>query len=685
MRVKKTEYRYLTQAVSMAMVVMTIAGALLLAACGSDELLPDGNGLSPEGAVGVRPLVEHEVTIGIGTSATRVGYQPVGDWLQLSWEADETIGVYIQQTNGSIVYAGQMTSHGAAGDRGTRVFNGTVAGKQGDESYIYLHPALTGETQGQPARGTIGFTSQTGAQSSTAHLTRLIPLVWREGNRLPENQGYAVHLTLSMQKDPGAISAITLRTMQQGTDGTTPDRIFPKAFKAEYLANDVNSTLPSAKTGLSLGEANYTDAITLTPTAGTFKAVKVGNEWKIEAYIAAASIKNLDVFRTKYDVKVEAEHGPFYFNEYISFPGQQSGNANDGLPMLANGKCYHLNTTMSQGVSYTVINDTYKVYSLLGMWNEYGKPYDPFGFIVYDGESDIAGAAIPSQLKDNKTAILTRYISQKASNGSPTWLGAGDGTLYDVTAIAYSNNLRQDNVIINNIEITKPTEVFVTFISEYGWNENLLGYYHYSGLDPESSFGVRKMLIFPNFSKPNHQPFNLGGSGSGSTAYGPNIGTPAQAPLLEFETVKLLYTDENGYSSTTFPAGTIIGFMMMIDTQAQENSPKSGYDLLKWSQWRLFTNTTWNKENTKANGAAADWPTISGYTRWNYFCSGDVCRDATPIPGLAIYGVKDTGHNDLNTAYGAMIFMVSTSDPSAMETWNKAYFNIGTGNLVIAK
>lgn len=117
--------------------------------------------------------------------------------------------------------------------------------------------------------------------------------------------------------------------------------------------------------------------------------------------------------------------------------------------------------------------------------------------------------------------------------------------------------------------------------------------------------------------------------------------------------------------------------MMMIDTEANENSPKSGYDLLKWSQWKLFTNTAWNADNS-------GWST--GYANANFFASGDVGSDAsgTLIPGLAIYGVKDNATNTYNTAYGAMIFMVSTSEPSAMQTHNKAYFNIGTGATVIA-
>lgn len=679
------------------LLVVSIVSAVLTS-CG--EAMEWNDTTTTNGAPDVqRQMVMHEVTVSIDDAATRVAYTPDNNiqdnntptnntpGLRLSWEADETLGVYIKKTDNSIVYAGTVSYTGGTAGYGVREFRGTVSKLNNGEQYIYMHPAVSDETVGSAAAGNIGYASQSGKLGSTAHLKQFVPLVWRDNGEpilTAEKQAYVVRVLLQFNEDPGKITSVALRTMKMGDDGTTPDKIFPKYFNTANLANGVNNTLATEKTaGTTLsGDAAYTDEITLGISSSVPK--KVGTMWKADAYIAVPSINNLDVFRTKYDVKVIAEKGTYY-SDYRSFPEQGSTTAATGLPMLTDGKCYNLRANMSKSYAMTIISEQFRVNSLLGMWNTYGKPYDPFGLVVYDGESVVSGASIPAQLKNNKDAILTRYKNN--GTGTPTWLGAGNGTLYDVTANAYSNNLRQDNVIINNIEITKPTEVFVTFISEFGWNENLLGYYHYDTDNvPESSIGVRKTLIFPNVSKPNHQPFNLNGSGSGSTGAGVNIGTPDQAPLREFETVKLLYTDANGYTSTTFPAGTIIGFMMMIDTEAQESSPKSGYNLLKWSQWRLFTNTTWNKENTRANGAAADWPLPYGYTRWNYFCSGDVCNGSgNPIQGLAIYGIKDDAKNDTNTAYGAMIFMVSTSDPSAMETWNKAYFNIGTGNIVISK
>lgn len=645
---KNKTYRYY-------LLLIGILGAVLLSACQGEELLADNSTPSTDAAADVRPLVEHTVSVAIDGTATRVAYQPLGDGLQLSWKANENLGVYIyNKTNSTYTYAGSILSTGTEGDRGVRHFTGTISAKNGGETYIYIHPFIDGETQGSTAHGHITLTTQSAALGSTTHLSSLIPLIWHEGSPFPTYHGYALHLSLAFNQDPGTITSVTLQTMDEV--GTTA--IFPAQFDAATMT----------------GGSTKNSAITLNVTSGT--ATKIGSVWTADAYLACTNA-DVDVFRTKFNVKVETGSNGTFYNEYRSFPGQEQANADDGLAMLANGKCYNLGAAMSEGAAPTIISTQYKVNSLLGMWNEYGKSTDPFHLVVYaGGDAELpTDGVMPQQLKDNKDAILLRYISQIAGNGTPTWLGPAAGSLY-ATGYSTAEELKQADVTVNNIEITQPTEVFVTFISEFGWNENLLGYYYYSGEAPSSN-SVVKTIIFPNVSKPNHQPFNLEGTGSGSTTTPANIGTPTQAPLREFETVKLLYTDAQGYTSTTFPKGTTIGFMMMIDTEAQENSPKSGYDLLKWSQWRLFTNTKWNTENSK-------W--LNTYANNNFFASGDVCNDSgAPIPGLAIYGVKDNATNTENTAYGAMIFMVSTKVPEAMKTYNKAYFNIGTGPLIVTK
>ncbi len=648
-----------------------------------------------------REVVELHITAPIDaagdtTGVRRIVYRDNGaGGLHPTWSFADSMAVYIERTDHSIIYAGKVVSEGTQVVDGVRKFGGKALQKAINEKYLYVYPYVEdGTAIGAATTRSIAWTSQSGALGRTDHISNLLPLVWREDvkhdNVLtpPERQGYVIRLRMLFHDYPGTISNVRIQTMARGNDGTTPDRIFPCRFSMANLGKEVNSTLDAKTEGTELSDTDYADALTLNVTGG--EAIKNNDGlYEAEAYLVCGNVQNLNVFSTKYHVVVKTVGGTSYsMSDYRSLRGQQTANRTNGLPMLGNDTVFTLTAKYSKGVCNTVINDQYGVHSLLGMWNDYGKGYDPIGLVVYaGGDAVLTPGTVPSQLADNKTDILTKYKNN--GTGTPTLFGAttygspAQNSIYAATAAAIADTKQRD-VTINNIEITRPTEVFVTFINEYGWNENLLGYYHYTGAAPEDAevMSMRKTLIFPNFSKPFHEPFNKQPEGTGLDKN--NIGQPSDAPLREYETVKLLYTDEHGFVSTIFPAGTTIGFMMMIDTKANEESPKRGFDLLNWGQWRLFTNTIWNETNTTANGANANWP-AGGYYRNNFFASADVCRDAEPVPGLAIYGVKDQGNNDLNTAYGAMIYMVSTGDPGAMLTHNSVYFNIGTGALVINK
>lgn len=657
------------------LLLISIVSAWIFSSCSGEELAVEQGGQATVVLADERQLVQHEVTVSLDGVSTRVEYASKDNGLSLSWEAEETLGVYIHKADNSIIYAGTMTGNGTADNRGERKFTGSVSQKQDGEQYVYIHPALTEEVQSQTAKGKINLTSQSGALNSTDHLKNYIPLIWREGSSQVENHGYVVHLSLTFNENPGTITKVNLRTMPNVGNPA----IFPSFFEASTMSASatMNSELTLSVSG------------TATETAG---------KWKADAYLAC-SHRDVDVFRTKYDVKVVGTNGTFY-NEFVSFPGQQDATSITGLPMLANGKCYNLEAKMSKDASTTIINSQYNVNSLLGMWDTYGKTTDPFSLTKT--------SALPGQLTENilgtqdkKTAFTDRTLVNKSSQGSPTFTW----DMVTKQIVGNSDSYKQANVTYNNINIVvAPTEVFVTFISEYAWSQNLLGYYHYpTGSVPSSSNDVLKTIIFPNVSKGGHVPYNKGGSENipnvNPNTDAANVGTSEKAPLQEYTTVQLLYNNPDGTVSKNFPVGTTIGFFMMRDPKAsssgsdldtehqgQEGSidhtgyqPRTDNTLLDWNSWRLFTNTAWNN----ASGNAGWWD----MNCHNFFCSADVGSDdsGTLIPGLALYGAKDDASHNYNYSFSAMLFMVSTSNPSSMQTQNKAYFNIGSGDQVIVK
>lgn len=662
---------------------------MLLTACSSEALREDNavGGAQNE----QRRQVEVSFTASLGGEETRATAMAAGDGIAFEWKENETLDVFIQKTDNSIVPAGTVTTSGAAG-KGVREFTGTVSALQSGEHYIY-----TTIPEGSPSGSnyTITYTTQQGELNSTAHLSKLIPLVWHDNGEpilTAEKQAYVLRLQLLFSEEPGNISSIQFQTMDMGDDGTTPDRIFPTSFKTENLANAVNNTLNSQTAGTSLSDG-YTNEITLniTPSA---PATRYQHQWKAEAYIAVPSVKNLNVFRTKYNVKVTTANGTTYYSDFRSFPGQQEASASAGLPMLKDGYCYTLKAACSKNAAMTIISDSYKVNSLLGMWSTFGKAFDPLGLIVTD-ENKLP-TALKTNVIENKSTFTERTLVGKSSQGTPTFTWQ----LLTNQITGATDSYKQANVSYNNINITKDTEVFVTFISEYAWGQNLLGYYTYlTGEVPESPEGVEKNLIFPNMSKGGHVPFNKNGIDGGANinpnGAKQNIGNIVDGPLQEYTTVQLLYRNADGMLTKTFPKGTTIGFMMMCDPKASNGTsdegtmgdsgdishsgykPRTDNTLLDWTAWRMFTNTKWNS--------------MSGNTGWwdsncqNFFVSGDVGNESGVIPGLAIYGAKDDKSHNYNYSFSAMLFMVSTSDPSAMQTQNKAYFNLGTGETVKQK
>lgn len=617
----------------------------MLASCSQAEndLTVDDSQSALDVPLEVRPLVHHEVTVSLNDGATtRVVATPgevnETDGLTLTWSEHEQLGVYIKKSDNSIVRAGSISSTGAA-VTGSRTFTGSVSAKTDGESYIYMHPDLGSQTS-------IDYTTQTGTLGSTAHLSHYIPLVWREGNPKPENQGYVVHVKMQFKENPGTIKSVCLKTMAD----VGQDKVFQSGFSLSGDVGNVSQLTLNVNVNAALNSLN--------------------NLWEADAYMVNAHAENINVYSTKYHVEVlTANNKKYNMCQYLSFPGQQTAQ-NNTLSMLANGKLYNLTAQFGEpGICSTLISSTYNVNSLLGMWNQFGKPNDPCGLIY-----NVSNYELPTHVAEvigtaeKQSTMMSRMLVGASSQGTPTFTNSFDKDIPD-----------------NSITITgEASEVYVTFLSEFAWSQNLLGYYHYANL-PASSDAAKKNIIFANMSKNGHVPFNKNGVDGGkwinpneTTNPGQNVGNVEDAPLQDFTTVKLIYTDENGFTSTKFPVGTTIGFWMMQDPQASSivydsdgnvtggYTPRQDGTLLNWGANRYFTNKSWNSNIT-------------------VFVSGGLAVDGTVKPGIAIYGARDNVTNNANYAYSAMLFMVSTGKPDSMNSGTSKAFNIGTGGLVISK
>lgn len=600
----------------------------LITSCVKANPEPDDPHTPPaEESLGNRPLVKHTFEPGSLTVKSVTFDSGKDAWLNLEWDnaIDEKISVYIQNPSGTYYYAGDIISPACNDAR--RLFSGNIIAKEEGEKYMYVHPSLASqEVSGEEAKGSIDLSSQAGTVEG---LKDILPFVWKEKS---DGQGidqvktaYLIKLTMQFATDPGAVSSVTMETM----DKTSADNVFPSRFTA---ASGFTASADSKSITLSNGG-----------NSGTTRVL----------YLLSSSDPSKNVYESKFRFIATDSNSNKYYSEFRSFPGQDSEQASQSKTLTAfeNGKTFRASRKMSSVPPPTVINSTYKVNSLLGMWNEFGKPYDPDRRII--SAENLNSAEVPGNLKaligttqlqaDFDRRMLKHFYTSNNVN-TPTFLGE----LYH----------KKNNNGGKTINLKKASKVFVTFVSEYAWDRNLLGYYSYTGSHPSTETVLTKNIVFADMSRPGHIPFV-----DENHAY--KTGNALDAPLKPYSTVQLYYVDDDGFSHEEFPKDTYIGFFVMKNTIVTD-----GNSILNWTSSRLFTNYGLNSANPEMN----------------YFASGDIIKPSTTVTtydgssdklkGVAIFGCKDDLNSD-NYRFAAMSFIVSTSDPDALSINNTAAFNVG--------
>lgn len=616
----------------------------------------------------VRSLVDHSFTpefqeqtkVSVTETVSGTGLKLTPSWNE---SGAEEISVYILKDNG-VFYAGDMVSDGPEAEGG-RTFSGEIFAKEEGERYAYVYPSLKDSefkeseqtVVGHAAQGTIDWTVQNG---SLATLAEKMPFIWKEKEDFTGvdfiQPFYVLKLVLKFQSAQQASLAvetdnITLSTMSRGNS----DNVFPKKFKAANLAAAFNSGFAAWTEGTACSGENYASELKVNSwAAGSDDTEKI-------AYIVCSSAHNLNVFSSKFRITAKVGENTFY-SEFRSFPGQESAQEERHLNAFADGKIYRATRNMSPVPPATLISTAFGgVSSLLGMWNEYGKPYDPDQRIIAADKLESSNA--PQSLK---SVIGTAELQSTFTSKIDLETGAA-GTTNLMGKLYYmpGNSTNAGKTI----KITKASKVFVTIVTENAWDRNLLGYYNFplkNDSDEESqpkSDEFEKYIVFPDVSRPHHVPF-LSGS------HTKDIGTPENAPLQPYSTVQLIYKDpDTGFSSEIFPKNTFVGFFVI--KQAMVNR---GENLLNWASPKLYTNYGLSHPD---------------YRAVNPFAAGDLIKpagsitsyehnDASRIKDIGIFGFRDNITDNSKTAFATMIFLVSTlaDEADALSMQNTAAFNL---------
>lgn len=288
-------------------------------------------------------------------------------------------------------------------------------------------------------------------------------------------------------------------------------------------------------------------------------------------------------------------------------------------------------------------------YTIYDGWDNYGRVNDVNGLV------DV-GALTEDDVKSIEHYFW--YIGESATK----WIKPGNPEGDRLTRL---RNLRVDDVNMlvqeqyeenGQIHDVESAEVWFTFLTEYAWNQNTVGYYFFNKNNPPKSPAEidKKFIILPHASKPNEAPFGVKGNELYHNEY---------APTYTNQRVQLLYVDENGKVSKNFPPNTEIGFFLIANGFKCDN-PNVGTETIDGITYntrvngKINTNGTTYYSNYQFNGGSLETGTSANKNPNKRFVA---CRLAN---GTVVYGCEDGG----NESYDDMMFTLTASPNKAIHT-----------------
>lgn len=277
-------------------------------------------------------------------------------------------------------------------------------------------------------------------------------------------------------------------------------------------------------------------------------------------------------------------------------------------------------TRAKSNLKLVEINRSRNVYSLVEIDDRYGEP-DDINDLIDDGK-------LNGKFISNVQHALWKSEKTKPDNLDNRNLVRDTEHVNTTIAKAYQNQQGQTVIV-------EDAEMFFTFMTESGWNQNTVGYYYYKTDEcPLTPDGVKKIVIFPNASVSGNAPY--GAKGFNGEDY-----KSKNAPLETNQKIQLLFQDEQGNLSTRFPAGYTIGYFI-IANGFECGSRDGRLGSINTGKTFVYSNAEWNK-NYEGQQARFISLTASG--------------------GTVVYGVEDGG----DTSYEDVLFCIDANPNEAIQ------------------
>ncbi len=281
-------------------------------------------------------------------------------------------------------------------------------------------------------------------------------------------------------------------------------------------------------------------------------------------------------------------------------------------------------TRMTANPKLSTVDKSKKLYSLVEIGNPYGKPKDTNELTT---EGDLTSIFI-----DNIQKTLWQGANEKPKGLNNKRYVRETRHVNTTIAEVYKNE--------NNQTITvEDAELYFTFLTEAGWNQNTVGYYYYkAGECPASPEEVTKIIIFPNASITGGEPYSK--DKPGNLSYGYYDYAKENAPLRTNQKIQLLFQDENGQLTPKFPAGYTIGYFIIVKGFSCGNEGSIG--TINAGNTFVYSNAEWNQ---------------------NYEGQRSRFLSLSTAKGTVVYGVEDGE----DTSYEDILFCIDASPNEAIQ------------------
>lgn len=274
--------------------------------------------------------------------------------------------------------------------------------------------------------------------------------------------------------------------------------------------------------------------------------------------------------------------------------------------------------------------------TLVKWWN--GSTVDKYGKVISDPNNLISwdGAAYTERSPIDYSDLQVLLKALWKGDVKPSGLDNSRLCVKDVSLVNTTIHVKGDK---------KGTKLWFRFMDEHAWNQNVMGYYYYPE-GQEASLNkktMKKYIILPNASKPNHYPYCK-----------PTSNAPYEAEYAPAESgmaIQMLFEDpETGEVSEIFPAGYTIGFFCLSDSYNANSSSINVTD-----SKALFSNDALNSDG-----------------RSRFICLTMNSNDKDYL----VYGLED-GTGD--KSYEDILFIIDAEEPDMIQEPNRVTIESVTG------